>query len=137
MLSTQLSQTKFIVIPGFHEESKINFQLDSNNFLFLNSFSLQKISNQEWNWINVSMKTFERIFKIDARENHLTVPNLKELARTIEDVIKYWDPKYYNKNKFLKRIINKRVENIDDFYEHYVLTGLIAEEHFLKLKSNV
>jgi hypothetical protein len=137
MLSTQFSETKFIVIPGFPKESKINFQLNSNNFLFLNSFSLQEISEQEWNWITVSMKTFERIFKIDPRQNHLTVPNLKELARALGDVIKHWDPRHCAKNKFLKRILKKRVETVDEFYEHYVLTGLIAEDRFLELKSNV
>jgi hypothetical protein len=137
MLSTRFSETKFIVIPGFPEESKINFKLDSDNFLFLNSFSLQKISNQEWNWLKLSMKTFERIFNIDLRENHLTVPNLKELATMLEEVIKYWDSTRYNENRFLRKIINKKVKTVDDVYTHYVLTGLINEERFLKLKSNV
>ncbi len=83
------------------------------------------------------MKTFERIFNIDPRENHLTVPNLKELARMLEEVIKYWDSTRYNENIFLRKIINKKVKTVEDVYTHYVLTGLIAEEHFLKLKSNV
>lgn len=137
MLSTQLPETKFIVIPGFPKEAKINFKLSTHNFLFLNSFSLQKISNKEWNWFKVSMKSFERIFKIDLRENHLTVPNLKQLASMVEKVIKHWDSTYYVQDEFFKKIINKKVSTIDDIYKYYVLTGLINEERFLKLKSDV
>lgn len=129
-------KTKFLVIPAFREVQNSFFISNTENFLFANNLYLTEISDYEWNYLKIKGEAFQDIFGLDPRTNHLSNPNLDELAQTINEIIDTWDLRKFNKKRFKKNIISHPVSTVEDFFSYYVDTGLIDKERFDSLMPN-
>lgn len=128
VLAEQHPNVKFLAIPAFPEVQEAPLIKGSNNFLFVNTLFLMDISNYEWNKWKIAESAMMDILGFDPRTNHLTTPNLQELANSINDVINFWDISKLDKLRFKKNVVAKNVLSVEDVYTHYVDTGLISKE---------
>lgn len=138
VLASQNPEVQFLAIPAFPQVQTASIIENTSNFLFVNKLCLMDISNYEWNYWKVKEHAIMDILGFDPRTNHLTNPNLRELANAINEVINSWNINHLYIKRFKKNIINKDVSTVEDVYKHYVDTGLISKENtdMLKLNNN-
>jgi len=127
-LASDRPKTKFLVVPAYQEVQNSFFISNTENFLFANNLCLMELSDYEWNYLKLKGEALQDIFGLDPRTNHLSNPNLVELAQSINEIIDSWDSRKIDKKRFKKNIISKSVTTIEDVYLHYVNTGLIDKE---------
>jgi len=124
-LALDKPKTKFLVIPAYQEVQNSFFISNTENFLFANKLCLMELCNYEWNYLKLKGEALQDIFGLDPRVNHLTNPNLIQLAISVNETIDNWDPRKIDKNRFKKNIVFKSIATIEDVYLNYVDTGLI------------
>ncbi len=136
-LSQKQPNVKFIVISGFTDSKKSSIINKTENFIMLDSVSLNEISHFEVNEHKLNPYMLYNVCGLDPRVNHLTNVNLDNLANSINDVINYWDETQYNKSRFAKNVINTHVRNLDELYVTYVDTGMMYDEWIQIIKREV
>lgn len=136
-LAQQHPKTKFLVVPAFPEVQQAPLITNTENFLFVNDLYLMDISKYEWDKWKINEGAIMDILGFDPRTNHLTNPNLQELAVAFNEVIDTWDKSKLYKTRFKKNVVNKNVSSVEEVYEHYVDTGLISREWTDFLRSSL
>lgn len=127
-MSQKMPDVKFIVISGFTDSKNSSIIKKTDNYLTLDSISLNEISHREVNEHKLNPYMLYNICGLDPRVNHLTSVNLKNLADSINDVITFWDETKYSKSRFAKNVINTHAKNIEELYSLYVDTGILDPE---------
>lgn len=136
-----MSQTnpnvKFIVISGFEDSVKVNAVPETRNFKFLNSFALNQLSHYEIDELRLNPYMLYNICGHDPRVNHLTTPNLNNLADCINNVINTWDSSFYTLSLFEKNVIKNHITTFEELDELYIKTGMLDREWVNKTMTPV
>jgi hypothetical protein len=125
-LSVKFANTKFIVLSSFKESLNSSVIKKTSNFTHLNTISLNELSNQEWDLANCPSEMFYPIYGVDPRTNHMTNPNLNQLAKILYRVITTGDDSTFSKDSFFKKVVNKLVITHEDSLLNYINTNLIT-----------
>jgi hypothetical protein len=119
-------------MSSFKESLSSSPAVNSNNFMHLNNISLNELSNYEWDLSNCPSKMFHNIYGIDPRTNHMTNPNLEQMAKVLYKVITTWNNSEFTKDNFFKNVVNRCVTSYEDVILHYVNTKLITNSIVLR-----
>jgi hypothetical protein len=105
-----------------------NFIITEKNFIEKKN----ELSNYEWDLSNCPSKMFHNIYGIDPRTNHMTNPNLEQMAKVLYKVITTWNNSEFTKDNFFKNVVNRCVTSYEDVILHYVNTKLITNSIVLR-----
>ena len=135
-LSIKFPNVKFIVMSSFKESLASSLAQNSNNFMHLNRVSLNELSNHEWDLLKCPGKMFHDIYGVDPRINHMTNPNLAQLASVLHRAITTWNSLEFTKDNFLKNVVNQLVTTHEETILHYVNTNLITNSTVIRKPRN-
>jgi hypothetical protein len=138
-IAITLPDCKFIILENMNSQIHLELNTYPKNLLHPH-ISLNKISNDEFdmnNDLKYPYSYWTEFTVYDARQNHLSIPNLKILSELLFESIQTMDITNITADKFMKHHL-PRITTKDE-YMNYVNCGYIDynEWMFLQIKNKI
>lgn len=127
-ISLAYPSVKFLVISAFPDSNDTSIIRKTDNFIVMDSTSLNEISHYEVNEIKLNPYMLYNLCGSDPRVNHLSTTNHSNLSKIVNQTISDWDSSLFVIQNFTKNVIDKKVKTLKDMHTYYVDTGIFDKE---------